>query len=41
MKILVIGKNGMLGMEFIKLFEKADFDLLALGSSELDIRKRV
>ena len=38
MRILILGKNGMLGHELQKVFAKEDF--IALGSKELDITDR-
>lgn len=40
MKVLVTGAKGMLGTDLVRVLEKADIDVYALGHQELDITDR-
>ncbi|NPA52866.1 MAG: dTDP-4-dehydrorhamnose reductase [Aquificae bacterium] len=37
MRYLIVGKNGQLGREFVRILQKTDADFVALGHKELDI----
>ncbi len=40
MKVLITGAKGMLGVDIVRVMEKAGFDVMAFSHSELDITKR-